>query len=35
MMMGVGNVTELTDVDSLGVNVVLAGFVRKQEFGAR
>lgn len=33
MMMGVGNVTELTDVDSLGVNVVLAGFC--QEAGIR
>jgi dihydropteroate synthase-like protein len=26
MMMGVGNLTELTDVDSAGVNVLLAGF---------
>ena len=26
MLMGVGNLTELTDVDSAGVNVVLAGF---------
>jgi dihydropteroate synthase-like protein len=33
MMMGVGNVTELTDVDSAGVNVVLAGFC--QEVGIR
>ncbi|MGL4555609.1 MAG: dihydropteroate synthase, partial [Gemmataceae bacterium] len=33
MMMGVGNVTELTDVDSAGVNVVLAGFC--QEAGIR
>jgi dihydropteroate synthase-like protein len=33
MMMGVGNVTELTDVDSVGVNVVLAGFC--QEVGIR
>jgi dihydropteroate synthase-like protein len=33
MMMGVGNVTELTDVDSAGVNVVLAGFC--QEAGVR
>jgi len=31
MMMGIGNVTELTDVDSAGVNVVLAGFC--QELG--
>lgn len=33
MMMGVGNVTELTDVDSLGINVLLAGFC--QEVGIR
>lgn len=33
LMMGVGNVTELTDVDSAGVNVVLAGFC--QEAGIR
>ena len=33
MMMGVGNLTELTDVDSAGVNVVLAGFC--QELGIR
>jgi dihydropteroate synthase len=26
MMMGTGNLTELTDVDSAGVNVILAGF---------
>lgn len=26
MMMGVGNLTELTDVDSAGINVLLAGF---------
>jgi dihydropteroate synthase len=26
MMMGVGNLTELTDVDSAGVNTILAGF---------
>jgi dihydropteroate synthase-like protein len=26
MLMGVGNLTELTDVDSAGINVVLAGF---------
>lgn len=31
IMMGVGNLTELTDVDSAGVNVVLAGFC--QELG--
>ena len=33
MMMGVGNITELTDVDSAGVNTVLIGFC--QEVGAR
>jgi dihydropteroate synthase-like protein len=33
MMMGVGNLTELTDVDSAGVNVVLCGFC--QELGVR
>jgi dihydropteroate synthase-like protein len=33
MMMGVGNLTELTDVDSAGVNVMLAGFC--QELGVR
>jgi dihydropteroate synthase-like protein len=33
MMMGVGNVTELTDVDSAGVNVLLLGFC--QEVGIR
>lgn len=33
MMMGVGNLTELTDVDSAGVNVLLAGFC--QEVGIR
>lgn len=33
MLMGVGNLTELTDVDSAGVNVVLAGFC--QETGIR
>src|SRR5438552_15683466 len=31
--MGVGNLTELTDVDSAGVNVLLAGFC--QEVGIR
>jgi dihydropteroate synthase-like protein len=31
IMMGVGNLTELTDVDSAGVNVMLAGFC--QELG--
>ena len=33
MMMGVGNLTELTDVDSAGVNVLLAGVC--QELGVR
>ena len=30
MMMGVGNLTELTEVDSAGVNVLLAGFCQEQ-----
>ncbi|GIW83025.1 MAG: dihydropteroate synthase [Gemmatales bacterium] len=33
IMMGIGNLTELTDVDSAGVNVVLLGFC--QEVGIR
>jgi dihydropteroate synthase-like protein len=33
LMMGVGNLTELTDVDSAGINVLLAGFC--QELGIR
>jgi dihydropteroate synthase-like protein len=33
MLMGIGNLTELTDVDSAGVNVVLLGFC--QELGIR
>ena len=33
MMMGIGNLTELTDVDSAGLNVMLAGFC--QELGIR
>src|SRR5205085_8211280 len=33
MLMGVGNLTELTDVDSAGVNVTLLGFC--QELGIR
>jgi dihydropteroate synthase len=33
MLMGVGNLTELTDVDSAGVNVLLLGFC--QEVGIR
>src|ERR1700722_11142461 len=31
MMMGVGNLTELTDVDSAGVNVMLLGFCQELE----
>jgi dihydropteroate synthase-like protein len=30
IMMGIGNLTELTDVDSAGVNVLLAGFCQEQ-----
>ncbi|HUR53274.1 MAG TPA: dihydropteroate synthase, partial [Gemmataceae bacterium] len=33
ILMGIGNLTELTDVDSAGVNVMLAGFC--QELGVR
>ena len=33
IMMGIGNLTELTDVDTAGVNVMLAGFC--QELGIR
>ena len=33
IMMGIGNLTELTDADTAGVNVLLAGFC--QEIGAR
>jgi dihydropteroate synthase len=33
MMMGIGNLTELTDVDSAGVNTILAGFC--EELGIR
>ncbi len=33
LFLGIGNVTELTDVDSAGINVVLAGFC--QELGIR
>jgi dihydropteroate synthase-like protein len=33
MMMGVGNLTELTDADSAGINIVLLGFC--QELGIR
>ncbi len=30
MMMGIGNLTELTEVDSAGVNVLLLGFCQEQ-----
>src|SRR5262249_38822693 len=30
MMMGIGNLTELTEVDSAGVNMLLAGFCQEQ-----
>src|SRR5207344_3585358 len=33
MMMGIGNLTELTDADSAGINVLLLGFC--QELGIR
>jgi dihydropteroate synthase len=34
VMMGVGNLTELTDVDSAGVNVLLAGFCQDLAVGS-
>ncbi|MGL4461323.1 MAG: DUF6513 domain-containing protein [Planctomycetia bacterium] len=34
MMMGVGNLTELTEVDSAGVNAVLAGFCEELAIGS-
>ncbi|MGL4421733.1 MAG: DUF6513 domain-containing protein, partial [Gemmataceae bacterium] len=34
MLMGVGNLTELTDVDSAGVNVMLAGFCEELKIGS-
>jgi dihydropteroate synthase-like protein len=34
MLMGVGNLTELTDVDSAGVNVLLAGFCEELRIGS-
>ena len=34
MMMGVGNLTELTEVDSAGVNMLLAGFCQEQRIGS-
>ena len=36
MMMGVGNLTELTDCDSAGVNTVLvAGFCQEQQIRSK
>lgn len=34
MMMGIGNLTELTDVDSAGINVVLLGICQELEIGS-
>jgi dihydropteroate synthase len=34
MMMGVGNLTELTDCDSAGINVLLAGFCQELRVGS-
>ena len=34
MMMGIGNLTELTDVNSAGVNTILAGFCEELRSGA-
>jgi dihydropteroate synthase len=34
MLMGVGNLTELTDADSAGINVVLAGFCEELKIGS-
>jgi dihydropteroate synthase-like protein len=34
LMMGIGNLTELTDVDSAGVNVLLAGFCQEIGIGS-
>ena len=34
MMMGIGNLTELTDVDSAGVNTILAGFCEELSIGS-
>jgi dihydropteroate synthase len=34
MLMGVGNLTELTDVDSAGVNTLLAGFCQEVSIGS-
>lgn len=34
MMMGIGNLTELTDVDSAGVNTLLIGFCQELQIGS-
>jgi dihydropteroate synthase len=34
ILMGVGNLTELTDVDSCGINVLLSGFCQEQRIGS-
>jgi dihydropteroate synthase-like protein len=34
MMMGIGNLTELTDVDSAGLNTMLLGFCEEQQIGS-
>ncbi len=34
MLMGVGNLTELTDVDSAGLNTILAGFCEELKIGS-
>jgi len=34
MMMGIGNLTELTEVDSAGINMLLAGFCQEQRVGS-
>jgi dihydropteroate synthase-like protein len=34
MLMGIGNLTELTDVDSAGVNALLIGFCQEQNIGS-
>ena len=34
MMMGVGNLTELSEADSTGINLLLAGFCQEQQIGS-
>ncbi|MCU0719073.1 MAG: DUF6513 domain-containing protein [Pirellula sp.] len=34
MMMGIGNITELTDADSAGINVLLLGFCEELQIGS-